>query len=185
MKAETSSTPNSTDIKTLRSIILKLSIPTISIAIILAAIIGLLWLNIFKRILAFGHSLNIAKLDLFGKDVNNLLQQFNPYFWWVVCIIASLIALWIIIKIIVGLFNKARFKLVDDNSFQRLSSNLSVPAIQVILWVWSADDEPLRLGDLKQALGEITTGRFTKLQTAQRQKNILEQAQLQQSQTDS
>lgn len=168
--------PNKLDHKLLRSIIFKLSLPSIISSLVLVLVVGIIWLNLFNKILAFGKSIDYAKLNLFGDQVSALIQHNNQYFWWAVCIVCSVIIIWILQSLVRKILNHARYKLVPADVFEQISQNLSAPALDVLLWAWPEQDEPLRLGDLILARSELQQGKSGRLKSAQIQRQALESA---------
>lgn len=185
MKAQFERAPKPHDLKLLRNIVLKLSAPTLIVSAVLVILIALVWLYIFKQILAFGKGLDYSKLSFFGDEANKYIVEFSPYFWWLICLVGTYIVIRIVIAIVKAIMHHNRFKLVDQHSFELLSQQLSVPALDVLLWAWSDHDEPIRLGDLQQTKNELTGGKSIRLYRAAEQRQILEQAKLAQSSKDS
>lgn len=176
MKAQFERAPKPHDLKLLRNIVLRLAAPAIILSAIIIAVIGLVWVSIFKRILSFGKSIDYAKLDFFGADANKIIQDFSPYFWWLIGIAGTLIVIRILFALVKSVMQRSRYKAVDQNSFNQLSQQLSVPALDVLLWAWSDHDEPVRLGDLKQAKDELAHGKSIRMYRALEQRQTLEQA---------
>lgn len=176
MKEQFERAPKPHDLKLLRNIVLKLAAPAIIASAVIIVLIGLVWLYLFKGILSFGESLDYSKFDIFGEQANKMIQDFNPYFWWIVCLLGTFIIIRILFAITKAIMRHSRYKLVDQNSFNQLSTELSVPALDVLLWAWSDHDEPIRLGDLKQAKDELAGGKSIRLYRAIEQRQLLEQA---------
>ena len=176
MNKNTNYLPSKLDHKLLRNLIFQLSLPSIVTAVILVILVGIFWISGFKKILSFGNAIDYTNLNLFGEQASLLIQQNNQYFWWAVCILCSLIIIWILQAIVRAIFSKARYKLVPPKFFEQLRQGLSTPALDVLLWAWPERDEPLRLGDLILAKTELRNGRSTRLKTALEQRQALEAA---------
>lgn len=176
MKAQFERAPKPHDLKLLRNIVLKLSAPAIIASAVICVLIAFVWVSIFKRILAFGEGLDYSRLDFFGEHASKLINEFNPYFWWLICILLSFLVIRIAFAIVRFIMHRNRYKIIDQASFNALSNQLSVPALDVLLLAWSDQTEPIRLGDLQQTKSELATGKSIRLYRALDQKQILNQA---------
>lgn len=168
--------PTNADHKLLKTLCLKLASTSLLLATAITIIIALIWLTVFKKILAFGTGLDFSKYNFFGEQASAIVQNFNPYFWWLVCILATFLVLRIIVQITKTIIQRSNYKPVDDISFEQLRTRLSKPALDVLLWAWSDTDEPLMLGDLQQARKELANGKASRLYKAQEQRHHLIQA---------
>lgn len=176
MKAQFERTPKPHDLKLLRNIVLKLSAPAFTLAAVITIVIALFWIYIFKLILTFGENLDYSQISFLGEEANKYITEFSPYFWWLVCLLGTFIVLRIVIAIVKAIIRHNRYKLVDQRSFDQLSNQLSIPALDVLLWAWSDKDEPVRLGDLQQTRNELSGGKSIRIYRAIEQREALEQA---------
>jgi hypothetical protein len=116
-----------------------------------------------------------------GADASALLQRYNPYFWWAVVILCTILIAYLLTLAVRGLAGRARLKAVDPHSVEQLTDQLSAAALDVLLWAWQQRDEPLRVGDLQLAGRELRAGRAGRLQLAAIQRAALESARTQKS----
>lgn len=168
--------PTRQDLALLRRILLKLTASFKILVVVLILGVAILWSLIFQRLLDFGRGLDLDAAPLVGADANALIRHYNPYFWWVVAILCTLIVIRVTWSAARALLAQARQKPVDATSFARLADQLSAPALDVLLWTWPEHDEPLRVGDLLRTRDELSQGRANRLQQASDQRRILNAA---------
>lgn len=149
----------------------------ILLAGLLALVIALwIWARLARALLQFGLHIDFDRLHVAGPEAMAILHRVNPWFWWAVVVLATLIVLRILWAIGRRLMAHARQRPVRSDAFNRLVQQLSVPALDVLLWAWSTPDEPLRVGNVQQAADELAAHRASRLQTARAQRKALEDA---------
>lgn len=176
MTSEQTLTPTSRDHALLGKILLKLTATTKIISAILVVVIVLAWYDLFNRLLAFGQGINYSGNHFMGAEASALLQRYNPYFWWALVILCTILVVYLLTLAVRALAGRARLRPVDPPSVELLTEELSAPALDVLLWAWQQRDEPLRVGDLQLARRALRTGRAGRLQMAATQQAALEAA---------
>lgn len=152
-----------------------------TLGLFLAGLLGLvivlwIWARLAQKLLQFGLHIDFDRLHVAGPEAMAILQRINPWFWWVVVILATLIVLRILFAIGRMLAAQARQRPIRSEAFNRLVHQLSAPALDVLLWAWSTPDEPLCVGDVQQAAHELAAHRASRLQTARAQRKALQDA---------
>ncbi|CAM5205483.1 putative protein OS=Castellaniella defragrans OX=75697 GN=HNR28_002184 PE=4 SV=1 [Castellaniella defragrans] len=181
MNPEQTLTPTTQDHLLLGKILLKLTATTKIFSAILVVVVVLAWYDLLNRLLAFGKGIDYAGNHFMGAEASALLQRYNPYFWWALIILCTILIVYLLTLSVRGLANRARLKLVDAGSVTQITDRLSVPALDVLLWAWRERDEPLRVGDLQLASRALRAGRATRLQQAATQLATLEGARARKS----
>ncbi len=175
MNSEQTQHPSRRDHTLLRTALLKLTATRkIVIAVVIAAV-ALIWYDLLNRLLAFGDGIDYAGLHVMGAEASALLQQYNPFFWWALVALCTLIIAYFLLLFARSSLRAARLRPIDEATFAQLAGGLSAPALDVLLWAWQERDEPLRVGDLQRALEGLRTQRAAKLQLAARQLAMLKQ----------
>ncbi|HUH40427.1 MAG TPA: hypothetical protein VL024_06105 [Castellaniella sp.] len=168
--------PSRQDHALLRSAVFKLSASRrIIVAVVIVAVV-LAWYDLLNRMLAFGDGIDYAGLHVVGAEATALLQQYNPFFWWAVVALCTIIIAYFLYLFARASMRQARLRPVDAMTFARLSDGLSLPALDVLLWAWRDRDEPLSVGDLQRAREALAADRAGKLQRATQQLAILQDA---------
>ena len=133
-----------------------------------------IWLWVSNTVIALGKTVRYDGFEAFGQQVVDFLTRINPYIWWGVVLILTLMVL-------AGLRNWMRHSLkhgkraiVPLSVIQDLSLRLSPEVIQVLRWVWTDTEVPVTVGDLQQTLRETRSGRVHKLALARAQLSALQ-----------
>ncbi len=176
MNQEHIQTPSRQDGALLRRILLKLTATAKIVSATLVVLIALVWYDLLNRLLAFGNGLDYAGNRLMGAEATALVQRYNPYFWWALVFLFTILIAWLVYLAVRSILTRAQLKPVDAASFAQLADQLSAPALDVLLWAWQPRDEPLRVGDLSLARNELANGRARRLQLAAQQLAALESA---------
>ncbi len=176
MNPEQTDTPSRQDHILLRKVLLKLTATAKILSTALVVIVALIWYDLLNRLLAFGNGIDYAGNKLMGAESTALLQRYNPYFWWVLVILCTILIAYLAFLLVRAILARSQLRPVDPVSFQLLSEHLSGPALNVLLWAWRQRDEPLRVGDLVLARSELSAGRAARLQQAAWQRTVLENA---------
>lgn len=176
MNQESLQSPSRQDTALLRKILLKLTATAKIVSATLVVLVALVWYDLLNRLLAFGNGIDYAGNRLMGAEATALVQHYNPYFWGALVILFTIVIAWLVYLAVRAILTRAQLKPVDDASFSQLAEQLSVPALDVLLWAWQPRDEPLRVGDLSLARNELAGGRATRLQLAAQQLAALENA---------
>ncbi|WP_322995866.1 hypothetical protein [Castellaniella sp.] len=169
-------TPSPQDSSLLRKTLMRLTAAAKLMATAVVVLVVLVWYDLLNRLLAFGNGIDYAGNHVVGTEATALLQRYNPYFWWALVALVTIMLAWLVSLAIRRIMAQARRKTVDDHSFQQLAQQLSAPALDVLLWAWQPQDDPLRVGDLQLAQQELSRGRSARLQQAALQLATLKNA---------
>lgn len=168
--------PTAKDISLLRNTVLKLTAAPKLTAVVVVAVALLVWYVLLKRLVAFGQGIDYSGLHALGAHTVNLLQQYNPFFWWAVVALGTLLIIWLLYGFVQALQKRSRLALVAETVIVRLASELSQPAREVLRWVWHDARYPITVGDLQRTLGELRAGRAAKIVLARRHAALLDAA---------
>jgi len=164
------------DIKNINATLSRLLMPTWvrqGITIVLAIVI---WYWISTTILQLGVRISYDGLKSLGPEVVKILNVVNPYLWWGVVAIVSLIILSLLRGWLLKSTKRSKSILVPVADVQRLTAQLSVDALEVLKWVWDETADPLMVGDLQATRRELKSGRVRKLAMAKAQINAIDEA---------
>jgi len=186
MHTDASSDPSPTraDRRLLRRTVLAHMLGMWVFILALVLITAWVWVWLAKALLAFGLHFDFKRFNVAGPEALSLLERVNPWFWWVLVGLLTLILVRVLFALGRSLAARARRRSVHPDAFRQLATQLSAPALDVLLWAWSSTDEPLRVGDVQQAAVELASHRASRLQTARDQRQMLQDA-LQSRQTES
>jgi len=154
--------------------LLKLALPRLIVRGVVLVIAAIIWLLVASWLLDFGRSLSFEGLQAFGHQAIDLLTRVNPYLWWGVVVIWSLIVFFAVRAWVASDIDAARAKPVAPRDLSALASQLCDEVTNVLRWVWGNREEPFTLGDLRQAHIELRHGRIDKIDLVREQGNILD-----------
>ncbi|MCD8503991.1 MAG: hypothetical protein LRY56_00315 [Burkholderiaceae bacterium] len=183
MRTDESTSTIKTDIGQLSSLLRRLCLPRWiwrSAVLVLAA---LAWLWVSKQILIAGALVSYEGLQSLGTQVVTFLTRINPYLWWAVTIILTLIVLSLARNWLKSSVKHGRQASVSVSDVQKLAQGMSSEGVDVLLWVWDKDAGPVTIGDLIAAREQLRNGRVRKLATARAQHQALLMARDGQTQT--
>src|SRR5690554_4263318 len=78
---------------------------------VVIVITALIWWSLLKRLLTFGRSIDYSGLHALGAQTVALLQQYNPFFWWGIVILATLLIIYILYGFVASTQRRVRQKL--------------------------------------------------------------------------
>jgi len=162
------------DCRLIGQTLLKLALPRLLIRAVLLVVAAIAWLLVASWLLDFGRSLSFESLRALGQQTSDFLVRINPYVWWGVVVIWTLIVFFIVRAWVGADVAAARARPVPSADLAALASQLSDEVLSVLRWVWGSRDEPYTVGDLRQALAELRHGRIGKMELIRRQGDILE-----------
>lgn len=137
-------------------------------------IIGsVVWLFIIQKILHFGRTLDYSGLEALGID-KALVQQYNPFFWWTVVIICTLLVTYLLIQFVQSTQRAASLKIVPEQPLKDLLKQLSPSATQVLDWSWKNRSHPITVGVLQQTTSELAKNRYSLICLAKKQEDLLQ-----------
>ena len=154
--------------------LLKLALPRLIVRGVVLVIAAIIWLLVASWLLDFGRSLSFDGLQAFGQQAIDLLTRINPYLWWGVVVIWSLIVFFAVRAWVASDIDAARAKPVAPRDLSALTSQLCDEVTNVLRWVWGNREEPFTLGDLRQAHIELRHGRIDKIDLVREQGSILD-----------
>lgn len=151
----------------------KLSTPRILLRLVVIVAAAILWLWVSSLLLQFGRGLTYASLASFGQQVIDMLVLINPYLWWVVVALWTLIMFFSVRAWFNGNVEAGRAAPVEPDAFRALCAQLSPEVRDVMRWSWLNRDEPFTIGDLRRTLAETRHGRIDKIAIVREQEAIL------------
>ena len=154
--------------------LLKLTMPRLIIRAVVLVVAAIIWLLVASWLLNFGRGLSFDGLQAFGQQVIDVLTRINPYLWWGVVAIWTLIVFFSARSWVNSDILATRARPVSPSDLSGLTGQVSGEVIDVLRWVWSNREEPFTLGDLRQASIELRHRRIDKFELVRQQGNILD-----------
>ncbi|WP_237173843.1 hypothetical protein [Paracandidimonas lactea] len=158
--------PTAADHALLRSTLLKLTASQIILCVVVVAVVALVWYDLLNRLVDFGRGIDYSGLQALGVQAVALLQQYNPFFWWAVVALCTLIIAYFLYGFVQSTRRRVRQRLVNESTVAMLASQLSEPALEVLRWVWRDSRHPITVGDLQRTAAELRHGRAAKIHLA-------------------
>lgn len=168
--------PTRADATLIRNTVLKLTAAGRIITVVVVALVALTWWLLLHRVIAYGQELDYSGLEALGPQILAFAQEYNPFFWWAVVALCTLIIAYFLYGFIESMNRRARSRRVDADLIAHLSSRLSPPAIQVLKWSWRNRLEPITVGVLQQTQQELAGGRAAKIALAEQHAALLDMA---------
>lgn len=140
---------------------------TCAVVIVLSALI---WWFVLQRLLVFGQGIDYSGLHALGAQ----LQQYNPFFWWAIVALGTLLIIYLLYGFTVRARHRVRRKLVSRTIVERLASDMSPAGLEVLNWAWQDRREPINVGVLQQAYSEMRGDRADKITLARQHAALLE-----------
>ncbi|HUH58552.1 MAG TPA: hypothetical protein VL001_00600 [Candidimonas sp.] len=165
--------PTPADFALLRTTLLRLTASQKIVCVVVVAVVGLIWYDLLNRLIAFGRGIDYSGLPALGVQAVALLKQYNPFFWWAVVALCTLIIAYFLYEFVQGVQRRARLKIVNESTVAALASQLSEPALDVLRWVWRERRDPLTVGDLQRTLHELRYSRWAKIALARQHSNLI------------
>lgn len=141
-----------------------------SVVVIVGAII---WLLVIQKTLHFGRTLDYSGLEALGID-RALVKQYNPFFWWTIVIICTLLVTYLLIQFVQSTQRAASQKIVPEQPLKELLNQLSPSATQVLGWSWQNRTHPITVGVLQQTTYQLAKNRYSLICLAKAQENLLQ-----------
>ncbi|SAI66476.1 membrane protein [Bordetella ansorpii] len=154
--------------------LVKLAIPRLVVRALVIVIAAILWLYVSSKLLGVGRSINFDSLHSLGQQTVDLLTRINPYAWWGVVAIWSLIVFFLLRSWIYADMASARARPLDANTLASLRASLCDESIDVLRWVWGDREEPFTVGDLQRTHQELRRNRIGKIALVREQSAILD-----------
>jgi len=154
--------------------LLKLALPRLVVRAIVIAVAVVLWYLVASWILDFGKRMNYDFLHTLGQPTQDMAQKVNPYIWWVVAGIWTLIVFFSVRAWFSASLASGAATPVGTDVLAELAPNLSEESLGVLRWTWGDRQEPFTVGDLRRSLSEIRHNRIGKIAMVAEQAQILE-----------
>lgn|SRR5690606_35108214 len=168
--------PTGQDRALMRNALLKLTAVQKIICAAVIIITALIWYDLLKRLVAFGRGIDYGGLHALGGQAIALLKQYNPFFWWAVVALCTLIIAYFLYGFVQAMQRRSRARVVSEETIALLAGRLSEPAREVLRWAWNDHREPVSVGDLQRAYNELRNGRYDRITLARRHKALLSSA---------
>ncbi|MDM9560873.1 MULTISPECIES: hypothetical protein [Bordetella] len=162
------------DCRLIGQTLLKLALPRLLIRAVVLIVAAIIWLLVASWLLDFGRGLSFDSLQALGQQTSDFLARINPYVWWGVVVIWTLIVFFIVRAWVTSDVASTRARPVPPSELAQLRSQLSDDVTAVLRWVWGSRDEPFTLGDLRLALAELRHSRIGKMELVRQQGDILD-----------
>lgn len=159
----------------LRRTLLRLTAKQKIVCAVVVVLVALVWYDLLNRLIAFGRGIDYSGLHALGVQTVALLQQYNPFFWWAVVALCTLLIAYFLYSFVQSSQHRIRLKLVDEDTIAELTRRLSEPACEVLRWVWRDQRHPITVGDLQRTALELRHGRAGKITLARRHAALLQQ----------
>lgn len=166
--------PTLKDRVTVHQAILRLTAIYKGIAITVVAVAALVWITIISRILHFGRTLDYSGLEALGIDAD-LIKQYNPFFWWTVVVICTLLISYLLFNFVQYTRQRASQKIISDSDLQQLLTKISPAASHVLAWAWENRRHPITVGVLQQTTEQLGANRYSLICLAKDQESLLQQ----------
>lgn len=153
--------------------LLKLATPRIIMRAAVIIVTIIVWLWVAARILEFGAVQDYAFLDKFNAQLVSFLHSINPYLWWAVVLLGTLIVYFFVSAWYSGSVQRAAYKTVPSDIAADLIKSLSPEGRDVLGWVWRDRSEPINIGNLKTTKDELDNNRVSKLAQIRDQERLL------------
>lgn len=173
MRNDDALSPTKSDLHQLNALLRRLCLPRWLWRAGLLALAVLVWIWIAKQILIGGSLVRYDGLQSLGPQVVSFMTQINPYLWWGLTIILSLIVLSLARGWLKSSVQQGRLVTVSVGDIQKLSQNMTPEAVDVLLWAWDHESGPITIGDLIAARNQLKGGRIRKLANARAQYQLL------------
>ena len=171
--------PTRADASRLRNTVLKLTAATRAFTVAVVIVVALAWWFLLHRLIAFGRNLDYSGLEALSGQIATFVKQYNPFFWWAIVALCTLIIAYFLYGFAGAMNRRARARRVDAATVAGLVGNLSPPATQVLHWSWQNRREPITVGVLQHALHELQHGRAAQIELAERHAALLDTAMTQ------
>src|SRR5690606_10179644 len=175
MKQTSSSLATPQDTSVLRSTLLKLTATQKILCTDVVAVVAIVWYDLLNRMVAFGDEIDYSGLQVLGGEGIAFLQRYNPFFWWALVALCTLIIVYLLFGFVQGSRQRVQGKIVTADTFSALVAQLSEPARDVLRWAWQDRSQPVTVGVLQRTAEELRSGRAGKIELAREQAQLLDE----------
>ncbi|HEY9278661.1 MAG TPA: hypothetical protein VIP51_01190 [Eoetvoesiella sp.] len=174
MKQNSLHQPTRHDDLVLRSTLLKLTASQKILCTVVIAVVALVWYDLLNKLVAFGDTLDYSGLHAFGVQAVEFIKRYNPFFWWAVVVLCTVIIAYLLYGFVQSTQRKVRGKLVTSDTLSTLVDQLSEPALEVLRWVWDDHRHPITVGVLQRTATELRNRRASKINLAREHAALLD-----------
>ncbi len=154
----------------------KLALPRLAILAVGIVIAVAVWLYATNWLLDLGPRVGLDWLHILGPQGAEFLGHLiNPYLWWVLVAIWTIIVLYVLKSWIGASLAASRVYTLDSGVLAQLRPRLCDEVVDVLRWVWSDRNEPFTVCDLQRAHQELRSNRIGKIALVRVQSAILDQ----------
>lgn len=146
------------------------------IALIVVLVVIFAWWRGLLRVLQFGRTRDYTTFDVLGPDILSWIQKYNPFFWWGLVVLGSLIILYFLYQFVVFMHRRSQLRPISSLTCEHLLQQLSPPSQEVLDWVWENRKEPITVGVLQRTLAALRQGRYQQIKLCQQHKALLHKA---------
>lgn len=175
MKQTSSTLATPQDTAVLRSTLLKLTATQKILCTVVVAVVVIVWYDLLNRMVAFGDEIDYSGLQALGGEAIAFLQRYNPFFWWALVALCTLIIAYLLFGFVQASRQRVRAKIVSAGTFQTLVAQLSEPARDVLRWAWQDRSQPVTVGVLQRTADELRSGRAGKILLSRQQAQLLDE----------
>jgi hypothetical protein len=161
------------DCRLINQTAIKLGAPRLFLRAVVIIVALVVWFLVAAWLLRFGQGINYTDFTLGGQQVIDILTRINPYLWWAVIAIWTLIVYFVVRAWVDSSIQASRAASVPTPILADLCSNLSGETVEVLLWCWGNREEPFTQGDLRRARTEVRYGRIDKIAVVRQQEAIM------------
>lgn len=162
------------DCRLIGQTLLKLALPRLVLRAIVIAVALVVWYLVASWLLDFGKRMNYDFLHTLGQPTMDMAQRVNPYIWWVIAGLWSLIVFFVVRAWFYASLASGAATPVGTDVLAELAPNLSEESLGVLRWTWGDRQEPFTVGDLRRSLSELRSNRVGKIDMVAEQARILE-----------
>jgi len=154
----------------------KLALPRLVILAIGIVIAVAIWLYASSWLLNLGSRVGFEWLHILGPQGADFLKRIiDPYLWWALVLIWTLIVIYVLKSWINASLAAGRLYALDGGVLSQLRPRLCDEVVDVIRWVWNDRAEPITVGDLQRVHRELRSNRIGKIALVRAQSAILDQ----------
>jgi hypothetical protein len=155
----------------------KLALPRLIVLAVGIVIAVAVWLYASSWLLNLGSRVGLDWLHVLGPQGADFLKRIiDPYLWWALVVIWTIIVLAIVKSWVASSLAAGRLYALDDRILSQIRPRLCDEAVDVIRWVWTDRAEPFTVGDLQRVHRELRSNRIGKIALVRAQSAILDQA---------
>lgn len=162
-----------TDLSLLSKTLFKLGLPRLFIYSLLTMACVLAWAWAARWMLHFGDKQDYAFLQRYSTQVADYLNHINQYIWWGLVLLGTFILYFILYSIISSGLKAAGAISPRQEVIERLLTQLSPHAKDVLIWVWQEQREPITIKDLKETRRQLRANRVSLLEQINQQRILL------------